>query len=224
MERLLEIFRRFPAEVAGAVRRSVEARDRDALKSAVSAVPLYPPSRDLLMALVTVGEASDVLFVLKLLAHHSDAVEFWNVPRLASVLSMKCDRSLLPWLQSMAEKDEFWRYLREDKPEASLPVAEKENVYLFKRLAGTCLASVCGPEEWPLLKRLLFHDYWNIQVAAGKALVRFAGERELDEVLSELRKHPPKPDIHDLESGTMMAVCELDEIVYLRPQVVVGRP
>lgn len=214
VECVLGAFRRLPHETAAAVLRSVGPDDRGVLRTFLSGVELSPPSRDLVIALVSVGDASDVRFALQLIANRTEQIEFWNVPRLADVLAEKSDRSLLAWLRPMTESDEFWRYVGEDRADRPLPVADHDNLYLFKRLAGACLASVCGQEEWPLLKRLLFHEYWNVQVAAGRALARFGGERELDDLLSQLRQHPPTLEEWSLESGTMSAACALDERLY----------
>jgi hypothetical protein len=116
----------------------------------------------------------------------------------------------------MADSKEFWEYVGADRASPPLPVANHENLYIFKRLAGACLASICGPGEWLLLKRLLFHEYWDVQVAAGRAILRFAGERELDDLLGELRGQTTRVSraTWALDSGIMQAICALDEKVY----------
>lgn len=216
MGELLALFRRFPDEVSRAVVRCVEPGDRPHLRQFLKQLRLDPPVRDLIMALVKVGDASDVRFALELIASHPERAEFWTIPLLANTLATHSDRSLLSWLMPMADSKEFWEYVGADRASPPLPVANHENLYIFKRLAGACLASICGPGEWLLLKRLLFHEYWDVQVAAGRAILRFAGERELDDLLGELRGQTTRVSraTWALDSGIMQAICALDEKVY----------
>ena len=213
---LLALFRRFPDEVSRAVVRCVEPDDRRHIQEFLKQLRLGPPARNLVLALVKVGDAGDVRFALELIASHPEQVQFWTVPLLANALAARSDRSLLPWLMPMAESKEFWQYVGADRASPPLPVANHENLYLFKRLAGSCLASICGAGEWPLLKRLLFHEYWDVQVAAGRAILRFAGERELDDLLADLRGQTDRLQVAKwgLDSGIMQSIYALDEKVY----------
>jgi hypothetical protein len=211
---LLGSFARFPEEVGAAVLRTVKLQDRTELRGFLRSTPLTRHTRDLLMALIRVGSARDARFVLHLIASSEEQVYFWNVPRLADALASRADRSLLKWFRSLVESEEFWRYMRGERAERPLPVVNHENLYLFKRLAGSCLASVCGAGEWPLLRRLVFHDYWNIQVAAGRSIAQFAGESELDELVAEARADPSRLNSGSGDSGVMLAICTLDEKVH----------
>jgi len=219
---LLALFRRFPDEASRAVMRCVRPDDRQHLREFLRPLRLTPPARNLVMALVNAGDAGDVRFALELIGSHPEKVEFWTVPLIATALAAKADRSLLPWLMPMADSKEFWEYVGTERASPPLPVTNHENLYLFKRLAGSCLASICGAEEWPLLKRLLFHEYWDVQVAAGRAILRFAGERELDDLLGALREQIARISRanRNLDSGIMRAVCALDEKVYSWPEKV----
>ena len=211
---LLTLYNDLPRQVAEAVLRTVRAGDRPYLRRFVRRVRLDRHARNLLIALVRVGDSRDVRFVLELVARSPDVVAFWTVPLLVDCLADKADRSLLPWLAGLAEKREFWAYLGKDRGEDSLPIVNGENAYLFKRLVGGCLAAVCGASEWPLLKRLLFHDYWVIQVPAGRVIAQFGGEDELDDLLLEVRAHPTRVESPYGDSGIMSAICALDDKVY----------
>lgn len=210
---LLAAFSRFPEEAGAAILRSVRPQDRQKLRSFLRSASLEPATRDILMALARVGDVRDVRFALKLIASHAEEVRFWNVPRVAALLANKSDRSILGWLGALTKSEEFWRYFGEDRAAKPLPVLIHENLYLFKRLAGSCLASVCGRAEWPLLRRLLFHEYWNIQVAAGVAIAEFAGEPELNELLADARANPKRLERFGGDSGIMSALCTIDEKV-----------
>jgi hypothetical protein len=209
IEHILKLYTRFPRETGSAVRRSVEPHDSGELRKFVVTTPPSPFIRDILIAIVTVGGPDAVRFVLDLIASCGEAIEIWNVPILAAALASAADRSVLPSLLEIADNEEFWRYVGRERGERPLSVARYENLYLFKRLAGVCLAHICTESEWPLLRRLISHDYRIVQMEAARRITKFATTHHLDTLIADSRTRQGKPD-----SSTIDAICAIDEAVY----------
>ncbi|MFZ0889710.1 MAG: hypothetical protein WA005_14750 [Candidatus Binataceae bacterium] len=206
---LLKLYEDLPDATARAVIRSVDRNDRNELHRFVKNIALSPTARDLLIALVRVGGNEEARFVLNLVSAQDASVSFWNVPLLAAALADATDSSSLKWLKQIAENEEFWRYVGRDRGKNPLPVKNHENVYLFKRLAAACLVRACDESEWDLLRRLVFHDYWLIGMAAARRIAQFATERHLNELISHARAQPK-----ELAPATMSGLRCVDEAVY----------
>lgn len=209
VEHVLKLYSRFPQEASSAVRRSVEPQDSEELRRFVLSIKPSPFMRDMLIAIVAVGGAEAVQIVLDLIASCGEVIEMWNVPVLAAALANAADRSLLPSLVQIAENEEFWRYVGSERGETPLPVARHENLYLFKRLAGICLARICTDSEWPLLRRLIFHDYRIVQMEAAQRIAQFATTHHLDTLIGDARSRQ-----RALDSSVIDAICNIDEAVY----------
>jgi hypothetical protein len=207
---LLEQYPQIPFEVAEAVRRSVQPRDVSQLKRFVSRANLEPPSRDLLIALLKSGDGNSMRWVAELVASKHYPVEFWNVPALARSMCVAADLAVKPWLKSLTEADEFWQYTWNERGERPLPVEIPENLYLFKRLVGITLAALCDREDWTLLRKFVFHDYWLIQAAAAERISQFAGTQELDDLVEEARRTAKD----EADPGVVYALNLLDEKLY----------
>lgn len=206
---LLKLYPRFPRETSSAILRTVCDSDLGGLQKFAKGVSLSPSARDILVALVKVGGPAEVQFVLNLIASCKEVVEFWNVPILAAALANSADRSMLPELSRLADNEEFWRYVGRERGKNPLPVRRHENLYLFKRLVGVCLAHICTESEWPLLRRLVFHDYRIVQMAAAHRISEFATAHHLDALISDGRALAS-----DLDSDAIDAICAVDEAVY----------
>ena len=207
---LLEKYSRIPFEVAGAVRRTAQPGDVPQLKRFVSRANLEPASRDLLIALLESGDGKTVRWIAELVASKDYPVSFWNVPALARSMIKAADSAVKPWLKLLAKADEFWQYTWNERGKRRLPVEIPENLYLFKRLVGITLAALCDRNDWTLLRKLTFHDYWLIQTAAAARIAEFAGTQELDELIDEARrKAKDEPD-----AGVVYTLDLLDKKLY----------
>jgi len=210
---LLEQHQRLPVEVAQAVRRTSKYDDLPVLKKFLKKARLDQSVRDILVAFLSVGGARESEFALRLIAAKDYAVSFWNVPIIASALSQAVDISLKAWLLNLIDSDEFWRYVHEDeRGETPLPVKLTENLYLFKRLVGVALAKLCDQSDWEVLKKLVFHQYWQIRMAAAQKIAAFGGLNELNElvqVAQQAAKEQP-------DQGVMEALRMLDSKLYRR--------
>ncbi len=208
---LLNQQKRFPEEVAQAVRRTAGPSDVHALRRFLKKAHLDQDIRDILIGFLAAGGAPEVQFALQLIASKDYEVNFWNVPVLAKVLGEAADTSLKPWLLQLIESDEFWRYVREEeRGERPLPVKSPRNLYLFKRLVGVALVRICDESDWEVLKKLVFHDYWPIRMAAAEKVSEFGGSRELDELVEAAQqKAKEEPD-----QGIMHALQLLDWKLY----------
>jgi len=210
---LLQQQRRLPNEVAQAVRRTAKSGDVRVLKRFLRGVHLDQSMRDILLSLLSAGGATEAEFVLRLIAEKDYEVYFWNVPILARALSQAAGASLKPWLFKLIESDEFWRYVHEEeRGENPLPVKLARNLYLFKRLVGVALANSCDQSDWQVLKRLVFHEYWPIRMAAAETIAAFGALNELNELVEAAqRAAADEPD-----QGVMEALRLLDWKLYQR--------
>jgi hypothetical protein len=203
---LLKQYSRLPSDTAAAVLRTVSATDGPELEKFISATILKPETRDIIIALLKVGGNKAARWVLDLIGHKAYAVVFWNAPILAAALTKAMEIESKAWLCKLAESDEFWYYTENERTSPALPVESTENLYLFKRLAGVALASLCDQRDWPLLKKLIFHKYWAIQAAAADQVAKFAKVEHLNELVELARNEArDKPD-----PGVVNALALLD--------------
>jgi hypothetical protein len=184
---LLEQYPRLQFDTSAAVLRTATLRDYLQIKRFVSRTPLNPPLRDIIIALLRVGGADAARYLTDLIGRQQYKVEFWNVPILAAAFGQAVGAETKEWLGELTESDEFWQYTGNKRSLKPLPVRSPENLYLFKRLIGVALAGLCDATDWLLLKRLVFHDYWQIEVAAAQQIVKFGGIEELDEMVEQAR-------------------------------------
>jgi hypothetical protein len=187
LDTLLKQYPRLSFETAAAVLRTATSGDRRELEQFVSANRLEPRIRDIVIALLRIGGSSAARWMLDLIGMKDYKVVFWNTPILAAEFTKAMNIEAKTWLCKMAESDEFWHYTGDERSSPSLPVETPENLYLFKRLTGVVLANLCDESDWPLLKKLIFHDYWTIQVAAAEQVAKFAQVEHLNELLEQAR-------------------------------------
>ncbi len=203
---LLEQYSRLAFETSGAVLRTVTLRDVSEIKHFVSRAGLTPSLRDILIALLRVGGGNVARWIMGLIGRADYKAVFWNVPTLAAAFSQALDIESKKWLSELVESDEFWQYTWNERAPKPLPVESEENLYLFKRLVGVALAGLCDETDWPLLKKLVFHDYWQVQVAAAQRIKQFGRVEHLNELIEEARKRAKdKP-----QAGVVNALVLLD--------------
>jgi hypothetical protein len=203
---LLGQYSRLPFETAAAVLRSVTASDRSELEKFISSQQLVPAMRNFVIALLNIGGGSAVRWILELIAEQTYKIEFWNVPLLVHALTKAVDDGEKAWLWALTETDEFWQYTWTQRGAQPLPVKSHENLYLFKRLVGVAIAGLCDQNDWPLLKKLVFHNYWTVQEAAGMQIAKFARVEHLNELVEQARK-----EARDLpDAGVVNALTLLD--------------
>jgi hypothetical protein len=216
--KLLPLYDRSPQALADTIAESARTRDAARLRDFLKKREWRPEMRGIVLGLLNVGGVQDVRFVLELIGAAEGKVNFWNAPILASAMTKRADYSLKPWLVKLTESPEFWEYLK-TRPSIPLPVAERENLYLFKRISGVVLAALCDKSDWQLLKRLVFHSYWSIQVAAAEKISTFVTSLQLDEILAEARnKATNSPD-----DGVIYALNLLDQKLYSSRSALLGR-
>jgi hypothetical protein len=200
--------------VGDLISRTARRRDARLLRRFLRKQRLVPATKGIALGLLRIGGAPDVRLILDLIGNADYKVEFWAVPVLTAAMVERADSSLRPALLMLTDSAEFWEYSGR-RPPNPLPVRERENLYLFKRISGVLVVSVCDKHDWPLLKRLMFHPYWSIQVAAAEKIAGFATAQELNEIIAEARmraKNAPN-------EGVMYGLNLLDQNLYVRPSL-----
>jgi hypothetical protein len=207
--RLLALAKRF--DVSEAVLRSIQTQDRSSLRDFLSPVPWDQDLRDFVIALLQVGDGSDAEFVLEKIANQDDPIGFWYLPLLEQAFTRAIDARLRSRLEGLVDDDVFWRYHEDRRGSAFQVVKCEQNVSMYKRLVGVGLIQLCSVADWQLLKRLLFHEYWTIRIAAARKAASFADESHLDAAIDELHSR-----IAAGNNKAVDAVTVLDTAVYGR--------
>lgn len=205
LDMLLRQYSRLPFETSAAVLRTVSPSDRPGLEQFVSTNRWEPQMRDMIIALLKIGGGNSARWLLDQIGRKEYEVLFWNTPILVAALKDAIDIGAKHWLYELTDSEEFWHYTGNERTSPPLPVAVVENLYLFKRLAGVALARLCDQSDWPLLKKLIFHDYWIIQVAAAEQVAKFAEVAHLNELVEEARKRAgDRPNIGVVDTLTLL--------------------
>ena len=212
-KRLLELFDISPSAVAEAVAGNAKPGDAERLRKFLKRRSLVPEARDVIIGLLRVGCPSDVRLVLERIGSADYKVAMWSVPLLSEAMCRRADASIKPWLLGFIESPEFWEYIHE-RPKNRIPVECRENFYLFKRLSGVVLASLCDKSDWQILRRLARHQYWAVQVAAAERISAFVTSSEFDEILADAREDAG--GTAESNPGTVFVLTMLDRKLYAR--------
>jgi hypothetical protein len=217
--KLLPLYNPADQAVGDVISRTARLGDANLLRRFLKQQRLVPAMKGIALGLLRIGGAPDVRLILELIGTADYKVEFWAVPVLTAAMVERADNSLRPSLLGLTESAEFWEYLGR-RPPNPMPVRDRENLYLFKRISGVVLASLCGKHDWPLLKRLVFHPYWSIQIAAAEKIAEFAAAQELNEIVAEARaRAKDSPD-----EGVIHGLNLLDQKLYFRPNLTAALP
>jgi len=84
-------------------------------------------------------------------------------------------------------------------------VADFQNLYFVKRLAGTAYGKVASRAQFSMIYRMLGHEYWIVQNAALTAIRRHGSHEDLKPLLEAAIAAPTECD------GIVRAICLIDE-------------
>jgi len=164
---LFSLYKKYPFQVSQAICNISTEADLPELKRILSNVPLEPSSREFVYALSKHGTQNEFSFLFKMFLNYKDKIDFWNLFAVAQKVSDLATRKHLPMLKKTVNTQEFWEYYKwDDRPASKIPVANYENAYFMKRLGGTAFGKTATREEFPIIYRMLSHDFWIIRNAA----------------------------------------------------------
>lgn len=100
-------------------------------------------------------------------------------PVIHAIASLARRRHLAK-LCSIMSTDDFWTVAISSR---GLLVQSTENLHLLRRIVGVAFSKIAGRKEWPVLLKLLAHNYWTIRAAAAEAIARLAQVEDIDAVV-----------------------------------------
>ena len=170
------------AALAGAIARSIPRALLAPVRKLISSRPLTAAMRPLLVHLLAKGTKGDLRRVLNAVSDTPHTLDIYNQVEVARTVELRMTQlggSLPPFLREIADKAEFWEYLRvghqRHAADRLLPLRNPTNRRFLVRLAGHGIAALCGHGDQELLLRLALHDYRSIGRAAGSRLCTLFG-------------------------------------------------
>jgi len=146
-------------------------------------IRLTSSSREIVLALLRFGNASDVKLVLDRVAKEKDQIDYWNHTELGKAASRAMQRHAIgipPFLKEVITKKEFKEYFYQGEREQMkaqdlLPLKDISNRALYLRVAAYSAIGAATSEDANYLLELANHQYALIARAAAAKLVRLFG-------------------------------------------------
>ncbi|GAH33002.1 unnamed protein product [marine sediment metagenome] len=176
------------------------------MKTILSKVCLEPSARELVYALCKFGGEDEFSFLFKLFLNYKDGIRFWNPFAVVNRISDMATKKHIALLEKVINTKEFWQYYKwEDRPEPKIPLSDYSNVYFIKRLAGTAFGKVATRAKFPIVYKMLCHDYWIIRNAALEAIRKHGNTNDIGTLLERAIGAPTKSE------GLVEAICIIDD-------------
>ncbi len=181
IQEIIQLYTAFPDEAGHVLQRCVRGKDRSTLRQLLRNTKLDNPAKRIAVELCTIGNSSDIEFLLRRIAQEKSRVEFWEQYELVFAMAKKAKGAKLrSLLLRFIKPQEFWTYYGKDRPREKMPVGNHENIPLVHRIVGLCFGEVAIRSDIPFLLRMLEHTYWPVYHGAANALGRLGGVKELN--------------------------------------------
>jgi len=205
---LFALYDKYPFQVSKAIYSISTPADVPKLKRILSSISLDPPAREFVYALCKFGRKNEFSFLLRLFLNYEGKIDFWNPFAVVNQISSMARKSHVGLLRKIVQATEFWSYYAyQDRPKSKIPVKDFDNVYFIRRLAGTAFGKVVGRAQFPLIFKMLCHDYWTIWNAALEAIRRHGTTEDVGPLLETAIANPSK------SYGLIEAISIIDEKV-----------
>jgi hypothetical protein len=110
-------------------------------------------------------------------------------------------------LMNVINRQEFWSYYHEDeRPRPVVQIGNFENLYFLKRLAAVAFGRVARRTEWPIILKMLTHNYWVVHNAALTAVERVGKRTDIPPLLNKSLARSTEEN-----EGLIEALCILDK-------------
>lgn len=202
---LFALYHNLPFLVSKAIYRMTALEDYPELKDLLPTLSLEPPAREFVLALCKFGGEDEFSFLLDLFLNYKGEIIFWNAFAVVNRISDMATKKHLPFLRKIIDIEEFWHYYKEnERPQTRIPLQNYNNMYFIKRLAGTAFGKVAPRREFPIIYKMLSHDYWVVQNAALVAIRKYGNANDLDEILAIAS------GVTSESEGLIQAICIID--------------
>ena len=191
VDRLFSLYETYPFLVSRAICNMSQLSDVPKIKEILSKVPLGPSTRELVYAICRFGSPDEFTFLFKLFLDYREEISFWNAFAVVNRISHMATPAHLPLIEKVVGAKEFWNYYKDgNRPSPRMPLGDYSNVYFIKRLAGTAFGRIATREQFPIIFKMLQHEYWIIRHAALEAIRNHGNEDDLGELLEMALDRP----------------------------------
>ena len=203
---IFDFYEAYPFEASSTIYCISTSADIPELKKILSKIALDTYAREVVYALCKFGTEDEFTFLLRLFLNYDEEIKFWNPFAVVDRISDMATKTHLPMLKKIINADEFWRYYREeDRPKRRIPLRDFRNLYFIKRLAGTAFGKAATRKEFPVIHKMLEHEYWIIRNAALEAIRKHGNINDMETLLKTARGGPSEA------RGLIEAICIIDE-------------
>ena len=181
--RLRAVYEDKASTLAMALLRIATKRDLVLLRNSFQKIILTPSAQYYALALIKVGNSSDILKVIRRVARADHDIRYWfqiEMGRIVEKRMTELGGHLPSELLHVHKKKGFWEDSRNRRSKFSrkdlLPLKRLDNRTLYLRLVAHALIGAARRNNLDILKRLAQHDYRMIARAAAIRLARVAGD------------------------------------------------
>jgi len=181
--RLRAVYEDKASALAMALLRAAAKRDLMLLRNSFQRISLTPSAQYYALALVRLGNSSDVVRVINRVARSDHDIRYWfqiEMGRIIEKRSTELGERLPGELLRVVKKKSFWEDPRNGRSKFSrkdlLPLKHLDNRTLYLRLVAHAMIGAARRNNLDILKRLAQHDYRMIARAAAIRIARVAGD------------------------------------------------
>jgi hypothetical protein len=176
------------------------------LKKILSRISLDPSARPLVYAICKFGRGEEFSFLFKLFLNYKGRINIWNPFSVINRVSDMATKQHLPLLKKIINTDEFWSYYKEeDRPKSRIPVNDFSNIYFIKRLVATAFGKIATRKEYPIVLKMLSHDYWIVRNAALEAIKKCGNRKDIETLINIANTTTSESD------SLVKAICIIDD-------------
>jgi hypothetical protein len=184
------------------------------LRKALKEIQLTPSAQYLALALLRLGDASDVEFVIRAIAETPAEIRYWlqiEVSHAVEERMQALGTQIPPGIRSVLEEREFWKnpgVSRRDYATVwGLRLKNKSNRTLYIRAVAHAAIGVAQKSDVELLCRLVSHPFSIISRSAAIKLIGLSGETGMQTLQSKISEM-----IHDGEAENVAEALRAAEI------------
>ena len=170
--------------LANAILRSSSFKHLALIRDLVKTIRLSPSSRNVVLALLKIGNIGDIKLILNRFEKNDDKVDFWNHTELGRTVARKMAQKakrIPEFLIENLERKEFWTYIpREERIKLPkkhlLPIKKVDNRSLYLRLVAYAMIGAANENDLDRLIDLTNHNYSLIASTAMIRLIHLMGD------------------------------------------------
>lgn len=173
--------------------RLASQADLPVLREAVRQIQLTPSAQYVILALLRVGDGTDVLPVLRAIAQSEIEIRYWlqiEVAHAAEERMNALGAGIPPEVKLVLEKKDFWENPalrdRERATEGALPLKNMSNRTLFVRVAAHAAIGAAQKADSELLCGLVSHPFSLVARAAAIKLIALFGDKGMQTIQSKI--------------------------------------